>query len=101
MNGIRILSLPLLMSLTMCGTAPVTANLIDDRDQFYDDLYEALEDARQYQIQQNQSNPAATINSALAEFLENDYGSNGATEQEELLQLPSSVDRQSSGWRYD
>ena len=85
----------------MCGTAPVTANLIDDRDKFYDELYEALEDARQYQIQQRQTAPVDTINSALAEFMEQDYGSNGATEQEELLQLPSSVDRQSSGWRYD
>ena len=76
----------------MCGTAPVTANLIDDRDKFYDELYEALEDARQYQIQQNQSNPVDTINSALAEFLENDYGSNGATQSEELLQLSSDGD---------
>ena len=38
------------------------------------------------------------INRALAEFFN---GSNGSTEQEELLQLQSNEDSQSIGWRYD
>ena len=38
------------------------------------------------------------INKALAEFFN---GSNGSTEQEELLQLSSDGDSQSIGWRYD
>jgi hypothetical protein len=41
-----------------------------------------------------------SINSAL-EDMEIDYGSNGSTESEELLQLPSNPDRQGFRWRHD
>ena len=41
-----------------------------------------------------------SINSAL-EDMEIDYGSNGSTESEELLQLPSNQDRQGFRWRHD
>ena len=41
---------------------------------------------RRKKIEQNATNPTAAINKALAEF---NYGSNGSTESEELLQLPS------------
>ena len=41
-----------------------------------------------------------SINSAL-EDMEIDYGSNGSTESEELLQLPSDKDRQSFRWGHD
>ena len=40
-------------------------------------------------IERNATLPSDAINSALAEF---NYGSNGSTESEELLQLPSSID---------
>ena len=42
--------------------------------------------ARRTRIEQNATTPTAAINKALAEF---NYGSNGSTESEELLQLPS------------
>ena len=42
--------------------------------------------ARREKIEQNATTPTAAINKALAEF---NYGSNGSTESEELLQLPS------------
>ena len=42
--------------------------------------------ARRKNIEKNATNPTAAINKALAEF---NYGSNGSTESEELLQLPS------------
>ena len=42
--------------------------------------------ARKGQIERTATNPSDAINSALAEF---NYGSNGSTESEELLQLPS------------
>ena len=41
---------------------------------------------RRGQIEKNATLPSDAINSALAEF---NYGSNGSTESEELLQLPS------------
>ena len=41
---------------------------------------------RKGQIERNATKPGDAINNALAEF---NYGSNGSTESEELLQLPS------------
>ena len=45
--------------------------------------------ARREKIEQNATLPSDAINNALAEF---NYGSNGSTESEELLQLPSNGD---------
>ena len=44
---------------------------------------------RKGEIEKNATKPNDAINSALAEF---NYGSNGSTESEELLQLPSTGD---------
>ena len=41
---------------------------------------------KNYQREENKTDPDDAINKALAEF---NYGSNGSTESEELLQLPS------------
>jgi len=46
--------------------------------------------ARRENIEENATTPTAAINKALAEF---NYGSNGSTESEELLQLPSNGDQ--------
>ena len=45
-----------------------------------------IRNARRENIEKNATTPTAAINKALAEF---NYGSNGSTESEELLQLPS------------
>ena len=45
---------------------------------------------RKGQIEKNATKPDDAINNALAEF---NYGSNGSTESEELLQLPSNGDQ--------
>ena len=45
---------------------------------------------RKGQIEKTATKPSDAINSALAEF---NYGSNGSTESEELLQLPSNGDQ--------
>ena len=45
---------------------------------------------RRKKIEQNATTPTDAINKALAEF---NYGSNGSTESEELLQLPSNGDQ--------
>ena len=72
---------------------PVMASPIDDRDQFYDDLYENLWGAQRQERMKNRTLPEDSINKALMEF---NYGSNGATLTEELLQLPSDEDQQGS-----
>ena len=48
-----------------------------------------LRNARRTNMEKNMTQPEDAINKALAEF---NYGSNGSTEQEELLQLPSNGD---------
>ena len=53
---------------------------------------------RDWEAEQKRSDPEFDINKALAEYFN---GSDGSTEQEELLQLQSGEDRQSIGWRYD
>ena len=74
-------------------TTPVMANGIDDREQFYDDIYDAYYNAIRENRMKDRTPAEDSINKALMEFY---YGSNGATESEELLQLPSDEDQQSS-----
>ena len=114
----KLLILPLFF-LTMCGTAPVTppaqacSPRLDGKPTICPttwpidvepkgelrgeiDIYEPMHwhqmqmmfqrNARREKIEQNATTPTAAINKALAEF---NYGSNGSTESEELLQLPS------------
>ena len=45
-----------------------------------------IRNARRTKMEKNMTQPEDAINKALAEF---NYGSNGSTESEELLQLPS------------
>ena len=79
--------------LILMVNMPVMASPIDDRDQFYDDLYENLWEAQREERMKNRTLPEDSINKALMEF---NYGSNGATQSEELLQLPSDEDQQGS-----
>ena len=48
-----------------------------------------MRNARRTQIEKNATLPSDAINNALAEF---NYGSNGSTKSEELLQFPSNED---------
>ena len=89
MNKVYI---PLLLSLTMCAPAPVTppANAIP-REQM-EMIMGALEYLREYEVNQNRTEPGDAINSALNDFWEDTDGSNDTTESEELLQLSSDGD---------
>ena len=87
MNFIRTILLTLMM------TTPVMASPIDDRDQFYDDLYENLWEAQRQERMKNRTLPEDSINKALMEF---QYGSYGSTKSQELLHLPSDEDQQGS-----
>ena len=79
--------------LTLMTTTPVMANGIDDRDQFYDDIYDAYYNAIREHRMKDKTPAEDSINKALMEFY---YGSDGATQSEELLQLPSDEDQQGS-----
>ena len=79
--------------LILMMTMPVMASPIDDRDQFYDDIYEAYYNAIREHRMKDKTLPEDSINKALMEF---QYGSDGSTESEELLQLPSDEDQQGS-----
>ena len=61
---------------------------------------EWIQRMREWKSEQDRTPIEDSINNALAD-LEIDYGSDDPTEQEELLQLPSSQDRQSSRWGHD
>ena len=52
-----------------------------------------LRNARRNEIEKNATTPTDAINKALMEF---EYGSNGSTESQELLQLSSDGDKPSS-----
>ena len=70
------------------------ANGIDgDREKFFDDIYEGYFNAIREHRMKDRTPAEDSINKALMEF---NYGSNGATESEELLQLPSDEDQQGS-----
>ena len=83
--------------LTMCGTAPVTppagAFELVVEESHWDKVYHAIEYIKRGQREKNMTQPEDAINRALMEF---EYGSNGSTEAEELLQLPSDGNKPSS-----
>ena len=83
--------------LTMCGTAPVTppagAFELVVEESHWDKVYHAIEYIKRGQREKNMTQPEDAINRALMEF---EYGSNGSTESQELLQLSSDRNKSSS-----
>ena len=88
---IKYLAIPFI--LVGC-TAPVTdppahAFEVVVEEQHWDHVYKAIEYIKAGQREKKMTDPTDAINSALMEF---NNGSNGSTEQKELLQLPSDGD---------
>ncbi len=83
--------------LTMCAPAPVTppshAFELEVEESHWDKVYHAIEYIKRGQREKNMTQPEDAINKALMEF---EYGSNGSTESQELLQLPSDGNQPSS-----
>ena len=78
----------------MCGTAPITddpahAFELEIEESHWDNVYRAIEYIKAGQREKKMTDTTDAINSALMEF---NNGSNGSTEQKELLQLPSDGD---------
>ena len=92
----KLLILPLFF-LTMCAPAPVTppshAFELEIEESQWDFVYSAIEYIKRGEIEKTMTQPDDAINKALMEF---EYGSNGSTESQELLQLPSDGDQQGS-----
>ena len=87
----KLLIIPMFF-LTMCGTAPVTPPAEAIPQEQMEQIWEALEYMKEYDMLQNRTEPDDSINSALENFWEDSYGSNGSTESKELLQLSSNGD---------
>ena len=88
---IKYLAIPLI--LVGC-TAPVTdppahAFELVVEEQHWDHVYRAIEYIKAGQREKKMTDPTDAINSALMEF---NNGSNGSTEQKELLQLSGDGD---------
>ena len=88
---IKYLAIPLI--LVGC-TAPVTdppahAFELEIEESHWDNVYRAIEYIKAGQREKKMTDPTDAINRALLEF---NNGSNGSTEQKELLQLPSDGD---------
>ena len=81
----------------MCGTAPVTppagAFELEVEESQWNHVYDAIEYLKQGQREKTMTQPEDAINKALMEF---EYGSNGSTESQELLQLSSDGNKPSS-----
>ena len=80
--------------LSMCGTAPVTdppahAFELEIEESQWQYVYDAIEYIKRGEREKKMTDPSDAINKALMEF---NNGSNGSTEQKELLQLPSDGD---------
>ena len=92
----KLLIIPMFF-LTMCGTAPVTppagAFELEIEESHWDKVYHAIEYIKRGQREKNMTQPEDAINRALMEF---EYGSNGSTESQELLQLSSDGNKSSS-----
>ena len=84
----RILYIVLIVgSIAWCAAAKAE----DPNEVLWESLHYYNEYQKQYQIEQNKTQPDDAINTAI-ESWEDDYGSYDTTEQEELLQLSSDGD---------
>ena len=85
---IKIYATMIVAAVAWCAAAKAE----DPNEVLWEALHYYNEYQKQYQIEQNKTQPDDAINTAIESFMEQDYGSNGATEQEELLQLSSDGD---------
>ena len=75
----KLLIIPMFF-LTMCGTAPVTPPAEAIPQEQMEQIWEALEYMKEYDMLQNRTEPNDAINSALDDFWEDTDGSNDPTE---------------------
>ena len=84
----KLLILPLFF-LTMCAPAPVTppagAFELEIEESQSNHVYNAIEYIKQGQREKKMTDPSDAINSALDDFMEAQYGSDGSSKQEKLL----------------
>ena len=64
---------------------PAGAFELEIEESQWNHVYDAIEYIKQGQREKNMTDPSDAINSALDDFMEAQYGSDGSTEQEKLL----------------
>ena len=73
----------------MCAPAPVTppagAFELEIEESQWNYVYDAIEYIKQGQREKKMTDPSDAINSALDDFMEAQYGSDGSTKQKKLL----------------
>ncbi len=79
---------------------PINSNYYYNRNKMLRNAGSFIQQMRDWQAAQDRTPVDESINNALAK-LEIEYGSDGSTEQEELLQFQSNGDQQSIRWGYD
>ena len=83
-----IIALPIFL-LSMCSDAPVTPPVgafeLEIEESQWNHVYDAIEYIKRGQRERKMTDPSDAINSALDDFMEAQYGSDGSTEQEKLL----------------
>jgi len=84
---IKIYATMIVAAVAWCAAAKAE----DPNEVLWEALHYYNEYQKQYQIEQNKTQPDDAINTAI-ESWEDDYGSYDTTEQEELLQLSSDGD---------
>ena len=60
-----------------------------------------IQEVRNWESERTRTPVDEMLNNSLQELEWGDYGSDGSTVEEELLQLPSGENRQSGGWGHD
>ena len=66
-------------------TPPAGAFELEIEESQWNYVYDAIEYIKQGQRERKMTDPSDAINSALDDFMEAQYGSDGSTEQEKLL----------------
>ena len=89
MNKFIILPLILVGCTASVTHPPAEAFELEVEESQWQYVYDAIEYIKRGEREKTMSDPSISINKALMEF---NNGSNGATEQEELLQLSSNRD---------
>jgi|TARA_B100000131_G_scaffold322427_1_gene376309 hypothetical protein len=88
----KLIAVLSILSLSAAVKAELVADFTDENFDMNVFAQEWNKGLKKWESEQKRSDPVDSINNALAGFWEEEYGSNGPTESEELLQFPSDGD---------
>ena len=85
----KLIAVLSILSLSAAVKAELVADFNDENFDMNVFAQEWNKGLKEWESDQKRSDPVDSINNALAGFWEDEYGSDGSTKSEELLQLPS------------